>query len=392
MILLAFCVISLLAWVGVLLMPSQPCRVRERLEAEAPGGDLTAVSVLIPARNEAPVLSRTLAALAQQGVGLEVIVIDDGSDDGTAEAVLAASRRARGAAESGDAATVEPGKVRLLRGAPLPRGWSGKLWALQQGLEEVGRPYTLLLDADIELAPGMLGALLRHATAGDLHLVSIMAKLHCASFWERLLVPPFVFFFKLIYPFAAVNGAARSTAAAAGGCMLLRTSSLRACGAFESIRDALIDDCALAARLKGQGRSIWLGLSHSVNSLRAYPGLADFWRMVARTAFTQLRYSTAFLVLTSLLLFVVFVAPWLALGLVPHRPVAIVAVLAICLMAWAYAPVVGFYGLAPAWGLTLPVAALLYLAMTWASAVGYWRGTRAQWKGRVYEISGGRRC
>jgi hopene-associated glycosyltransferase HpnB len=311
-----------------------------------------------------------LAALARQGRGLAVIVVDDQSSDGTREAVARSSYPSL--------------EVRLIVGAPLPSGWAGKLWALQQGFAAVDRPYTLLLDADIDLAAGLLTALLRVQRARRATLVSIMAQLHCERFWERLLVPPFVFFFKLLYPFALVNDPQRRAAGAAGGCVLVMTDALRALDGFAAIRGALIDDCTLAAEIKKRGGGLWLGMSRSVRSLRGYGDLRGFWGMVSRSAFTQLRYSVAALLVASVLLIVVFVAPVasIAAGETPARMLGSAALLAMCLVYW---PVARFYRLSPPWLLTLPLAASLFLAMTWTSAVSYWRGRRATWKNRVYE-------
>jgi hopene-associated glycosyltransferase HpnB len=371
---------ALLAWLALLLAPWQPHRTRERLEADpsAPR-ELSDVSVLIPARDEAAVIARTLAALRGQGEGLEVIVVDDQSSDGTLGVCACA------AAEGPDAFT-----VRVLAGAALPSGWAGKLWALEQGLTLARRPFTLLLDADIELAAGTIPTLRRFAERRGAALVSLMAELHCESRAEKLLTPAFVFFFKLLYPFTLANDPRRRTAAAAGGCMLVRTDDLRALGGFAAIRGALIDDCALAAALKRAGGSTWLGMSHSARSLRAY-GLRDFWRMVSRSAFTQLRYSPLWLLAATVAMIVALLVPPVVLVtalLAPNAaawPVgAWAAALGWLAMSAAYWPVVRFYGLRSAWALTLPVAGALFLAMTWYSALAYWRGTRATWKNRSY--------
>jgi hopene-associated glycosyltransferase HpnB len=367
-------VVALLVWLAVLLSPHQPHRVRERLEADASvPDDLSVVTALIPARDEAALIGRTIAALDTQGRGLDVVVIDDQSRDDTRGAALRA-------AGSGVA-------VRVIVGQPLPPQWAGKLWALEQGLAGVERPYVLLLDADIELAPRVVPALLAAAKARDATLVSLMAELHCATFWERLLSPAFVFFFKLLYPFAWSNDARKSTAAAAGGCMLVRTDVLRQIGGFAAIRGALIDDCTLAAALKRQRPPIWLGMSHSVRSLRVYGALADFWSMVSRSAFTQLRYSTPLLLLATVLMAVTLLVPVagvVAAGVAGEPRLAAVSAGAWLALAGAYWPVVSFYRLPPPWALTLPVAAALFLAMTWSSAFAYWRGTRASWKRRDY--------
>jgi hopene-associated glycosyltransferase HpnB len=258
---------------------------------------------------------------------------------------------------------------------------------LQQGLQSVDRAFVLLLDADIELAPRMLPTLQREALGRNLSLVSIMAKLNCGTFWERLLAPPFVFFFKLLYPFALANDPERRTAAAAGGCMFLRTAALKSVGGFAAVRGALIDDCALAKKLKSAGERTWLGLSHSVASAREYGALADFWRMVSRSAFTQLRYSTALLAGTTVIMAIVFLAPLAGVAAAAWGAdtASIIAAFALAAMAAAYLPTVRFYGLPWAWALSLPLAGGLFLAMTWSSAINYWRGTRATWKNRSYE-------
>jgi hopene-associated glycosyltransferase HpnB len=365
---------ALLAWLAVLVAPVKPHRVRERLEADPTlPNDLRAVTALIPARDEAALIGRTIAALAAQGQGLEAVVVDDqSSDDTRAAAVRAAGSRL---------------PLRVLEGRSLPPGWAGKLWALEQGLAAVDRPFVLLLDADIELAPHTVPALLAAARARDATLVSLMAELNCETFWEKLLAPAFVLFFKLLYPFAWSNDARRATAAAAGGCMLVRTDALRAIGGFAAIRGALIDDCTLAAALKRERPPIWLGMTRSVRSLRVYAALDDFWSMVSRSAFTQLRYSTGRLLLATALMVVTLLVPpaGLAVGALTAEPrVAAVAGGAWLALGAVYWPVVSFYRLSPLRALTLPAAAALFLAMTWSSALGYWRGTRASWKARDY--------
>jgi hopene-associated glycosyltransferase HpnB len=372
---------ALLAWLAVLLAPWQPHRTCERLGADATAPrDLSDVTVVIPARDEAAVIARTLAALRLQGQGLDAIVVDDQSTDGTSE-ILAALASEKSSALA----------LKVVAGDALPSGWAGKLWALEQGFAHVRRPFTLLLDADIELAASTVPALRRSAEERGAALVSVLAELHCESWVEKLLAPAFVFFFKLLYPFALANDPRRRTAAAAGGCMLVRTSDLRSLGGFASIRAALIDDCSLAAALKRAGGTTWLGLSHSVRSLRAY-GLVDFWQMVARSAFTQLRYSTVLLLAVTLAMLVVLVAPPVALiaalldtearHAVPT--LGLLAASAWLAMSAAYWPVVRFYRLWAMWTLALPVSAALFLAMTWASAFAYWRGTTATWKNRRY--------
>lgn len=374
---------ALLGWAAILLLPSRPWSVRERFEPAAAGAsDLGKVAVLIPARNEARYIETTLEALARQGPGLRVHVVDDESSDATAALCRRAAARLRFGNDDRFAVAVE-----LIAGQTPAAGWSGKLWALEQGLAHASRPYTLLLDADIALDDRVLPALLKFAERRSLSLVSLMATLNCRGFWERLLVPPFIFFFKLLYPFARVNAMRSPTAAAAGGCVLIETRVLRSMGGFRRIRGALIDDCTLAAEVKRAGHRIWIGLSRAVSSRREYPELADFWQMVSRTAFTQLRYSLVLLLATTAVMTILFAAPLVALiGGASAAPV-LLGGLALAAMATAYAPVVRFYRLPLSWTLSLPVAAMLFLAMTLSSAIACWRGTRATWKDRAYESS-----
>ncbi len=369
------------AWAAVLFLPWQPHRVRERLEASAERPSLGDVTVLIPARNEAAVIDRTLAALARQGPDLEIVVVDDESSDGTGDACRRFAADAPPA--DGEAWTVE---LRVIDGARRPAGWSGKLWALEQGLRTVARPRVLLLDADIELAPGTIAALLERARTSGADLVSVMATLRAVTIAERLLAPPFVFFFKLLYPFALASRRGSRVAAAAGGCILVGTDVLRAIGGFAALRGALIDDCTLAGLVKRAGHGLWIGMSRSVRSLRPYT-LGEFWRMVSRTAYTQLRYSPALLLGATLALALAFVAPVAALVLAPSTVAAGAGAAALAAMALAYRPVVRFYGLPSAWTLTLPLAGVLFLGMTWDSALRYWRGVRARWKDRAYEVT-----
>jgi hopene-associated glycosyltransferase HpnB len=373
-VLLVGSALALLAWLVVLVVPHRPHRVRERLEADpAAPDDLSVVTVLIPARDEAALIGRTIAALGAQGRGLEVVVIDDQSSDGTREVAERAAAQAL--------------PLRVIAGQPLPEGWAGKLWALEQGLATVERPFVLLLDADIELAPRLVPALLAAARERDATLVSLLAELHCTTFWEKLLSPAFVLFFKLLYPFAWSNDARKATAAAAGGCMLVRTAVLREIGGFAAIRGALIDDCTLAAALKRARPPIWLGLTHSVRSLRVYGALADFWNMVSRSAFTQLDYSSGWLLLATALMIVSLLMPVIGVvvaAITGHWLLGVTSAVAWLALSAVYWPVVSFYRLPSAWALTLPLAAALFLAMTWSSALGYWRGTRASWKARDY--------
>lgn len=360
-----------LLWLAILLLPWRPWSTREVLEEGdslpvPASGVLDDVTVLIPARNEAETIQSTLQGLVRQGSPLKVIVIDDQSDDGTTE-------RARAVAGLPN--------LDLVQGAALPDGWTGKLWALEQGLERVTTRYTLLLDADITLEPGVLAGMLVKI-GGDAKLVSVMASLRMQGPWERLLLPAFIYFFRMIYPFHLANSADRRFAAAAGGCILLETEALRSVGGFASIRDAVIDDCTLAKRFKDAGYRTWIGLSRRVTSQRRYERLEPIWEMVARTAYTQLRYSPVYLILCTVLMLLLYWVPLVAL-LAPAPP-QLPAIIACIIMFFVYLPTLRFYELNAAWGLAQPVIAALYLAMAWSSAWRYRAGVRSRWKGRVY--------
>lgn len=353
-------------WCGVLLLPWLPWLNREVLEPSKTNldPDLSDVTVLVPARDEAAVIAATLASLQQQGQGLRVLVIDDQSSDGTADIAHQAG-------------------AEVLPGEPLPDGWAGKLWALDQGLHQVQTPLTLLLDADIELKPGLLSALLQLKRERGAQFVSLMADLRRHSFWDRLLIPAFVYFFKLLYPFAISNSRSRWVAVAAGGCVLVDTEALRGIGAFESLRGALIDDCTLARRIKDGGHRTWIGLSRGVVSSRPYGTLGSIHAMVARSAFTQLRYSFLLLLAVTALFIFAYWLPLAGLGLAPE-PARRWAFGALLAMMIGYLPTLHYYRVSPYLVLLLPLTGTLYLGMTWSSALRYWLGTRSSWKGRSY--------
>lgn len=359
-------------WLGILALPWQPWRTRERLEAGAKTieMDLSGVTVLIPARDEAEVIGQTLAALGRQGPGLRIVLVDDRSGDGTAAA-------ARLAAPAGC-------HLEIVAGAPLARGWAGKLWALEQGLRRVKTPLVLLLDADIELAPGLVPSLLAAKQEKGVALLSLMVELRMRGFWEALLMPAFVYFFKLLYPFRLANAKTRWVAAAAGGCILLEREALAEIGGFAALKGAIIDDCALARRVKASGRRTWIGLSHSAKSLRVYGGLGAVWQMVARSAYTQLRYSLALLLLCTLIFVVACWLPLLVLAVAPMLGAKLIAAAALAAMIAGYLPTLFYYRRSPLWALAMPAIGTLYLAMTWGSAIAFWRGRRTQWKGRTY--------
>ncbi len=368
--------LSLAVWIVLILARGGFWRADQRLDGGIPDREIWPdVVAVIPARNEAPTIGRTVASLLNQDYPgrLRVVVVDDNSDDGTANAACLGER------------------VTVVDGKPLEEGWSGKMWALHQGLAAAREPgteprYILLTDADIEHAPANLRHLVNKAEWESLDLTSLMVRLRCESLWERLLIPAFVFFFQKLYPFPRVNDPDRATAGAAGGCMLVRGTALERIGGVESIRDALIDDCALAARIKEDG-PIWLGLTGTTRSLRAYETLAGIWRMVARTAFVQLGYSTWLLLGTVLGMVVIYALPPLAVGLGAAWGDAFAlgwGFAAWLLMSIAYIPTLKLYA-RPAWtAVLLPVAAVLYTLMTIDSARRHWLGQGGTWKGRSY--------
>lgn len=358
-------------WLAVLLAPWRPWSTRERLagEPELPKPDPSLLTVVIPARNESRQIGPTLAALRTHLADVPVLVVDDQSTDGTAE-----SARAAGLAS-----------LRLIDGKPMPDGWTGKLWALEQGLAEVRTPLVLLLDADIEIAAGIVPRMIDEKQRLQVDLLSLMATLRGHGFWERLLLPAFVYFFKLLYPFRLANSPNRLVAAAAGGCVLVETDTLRGIGGLAALRSELIDDCALARKVKDSGGRTWLGLSRSVTSHRRYNGLGGIWQMVARTAYTQLRYSPLLLALCVLLMVAAFWLPVAGLfaPLVAARWLAAIALTA---MVLAYLPMLLYYRHSPLWALLLPLTGTLYLAMTLDSARRYYLGRRSSWRGREYAV------
>ncbi|MBX3638895.1 MAG: glycosyltransferase [Nitrosomonas sp.] len=356
-------------WLSLLLLPWRPTSTREQIE---PGSgldsnrNLSDITVLIPARNEAPYIQQTLDGLKAQGEYLQIIVIDDQSTDETAQ--LAQQKGSQ-----------------VIAGTAPPEGWSGKLWALEQGLRHVNTPYTLLLDADITLSRGIIATLKDKVATENCSMVSLMAAPPMNIAVERLLMPAFIFFFKLLYPFDLVNKSESRMAAAAGGCILVETQALHSTGAFSSLHNALIDDCTLAARIKHSGRNIWLGLSHAARSHRGYRRLRPIWEMVARTAYTQLNYSLILLLLCTVIMLSMFWLAPFAFLLLPDPKTYMISLIACAAMFYAYKPTLNYYHRSPLWAFALPFTGLLYLAMTWTSAMRYWRGERARWKDRQYE-------
>ncbi|WP_036485496.1 glycosyltransferase [Myxosarcina sp. GI1] len=345
-----------------------------------------AIWAIIPARNEADVLPISLPSLLNQDyVGsFSIALVDDQSTDDTTKV-----------AKKTASALQQTEKINIISGKPLPNNWKGKLWAVKQGIdfanEQTPAPdYFLLTDADIKHDRHNLTQLVTKAETEHLDLVSLMVLLRCKSFWEKLLIPAFVFFFQKLYPFSLVNNPNSSIAAAAGGCILIRRQALENIGGIEAIAQALIDDCALAKAIKfnsDKKNKIWLGLTETTTSLRAYEDLKTIWDTIARTAFTQLNYSALLLIGTVLGMLLVYLVPPISiiLGLAIHNySFAIVGLLTWLLMTVAYLPTVKLYQISFFWALCLPAITFLYTLMTIDSAIKHWQGKGGSWKGRTY--------
>ena len=369
--------VALLVWLVLVLGRGGFWLCRERDDRDQPPAPARWPSVVavVPARDEADVIARSIGSLlAQDYPGpFRVVLVDDGSTDGTAEAARAA-----------------PGAERLevLAGAALPAGWTGKLWALEQGVRRAGAPdYVLLTDADIGHAPDNLRALVARAEEGRCALVSLMARLSCGNVAERFLIPAFVFFFAMLYPFAWVARRDRALAAGAGGCMLVRREALERAGGIASIRREIIDDCALARRLKAQG-PIRLLLTERARSLRPYGGIGEIGRMVSRSAYAQLGYSPLLLAGTVAGMALTYLVPP-GLAILGGGAARLAGLLAWLLMALAFQPMLRFYRVSPLWGLALPAIGAAYTLFTIQSALQFWRGQGGMWKGRAQAIAPG---
>ena len=364
--------VPLVVWTYLLVGRGMFWRMRERDDCQAAQTPARWPSVvaIVPARDEADVIERTLASLlAQDYPGFfRIILVDDRSSDQTSAVAQSLDKR-----------------LEIISGERRPPGWTGKVWAMNQGfarVRETDAPdYVLFTDADIAHHRDNLRQLVIRAEGRRLVLVSLMAKLHCESFPEKLLIPAFVFFFAMLFPFSWANDRTRATAAAAGGCMLVRRDALIAAGGLEVIASALIDDCALARILKRQG-PIWLGLTRRSLSIRPYEGAGEIGRMVARSAYAQLGYSPALLCGTVLGMMVVYTSPPL-LAILAHGVPRIEAALCWVVLAAVYQPILRFYRLSPLWGLALPVIGAIYAGFTVDSAVQHWRGRGGLWKGRA---------
>ena len=334
------------------------------------------VTAIMPARNEAAVIEQTVKALAAQNYpgNLSIIVVDDHSEDGTGDLARKAS------AESG-----APAGVRVLAAPPLEPGWTGKLWALQSGVSAAtANPpeFFWFTDADVVHGPETLTQLVSRAEHKAYDLTSLMVLLQAESFAEKLIIPPFLYFFLMLYPPRRIANPKARTAGAAGGCMLLRSSALARIGGLAAIRDEVIDDCSLARVVKRSGGKIWMGLTRRSVSLRCYGSFGELRDMIARTAFTQLNYSALWLFGTLIGLLLTFVAP-VAIAFSTNARVWAPALLAWCLMSASFMPTVVFYRLSPIWSPFLAIAAIFYSYATFVSAVRYWLGRGGQWKGRA---------
>jgi hopene-associated glycosyltransferase HpnB len=369
--------VPLLIWLYLLLLHRGFWMLRERdaVPVAEPAAWPSVVAV-VPARNEADVIQQSIGSLlAQDYPGpFHVVLVDDLSDDGTADL-------ARGLGSD---------RLTVLTGSARPPGWTGKLWALSQGSAHAathvfddgsGPEFLWFTDADIAHSSDNLRQLVARAENGKRVLVSLMARLHCKSAAEHFLIPAFVFFFDMLFPFRAVNDPRSRVAAAAGGCMLARRGALERAGGIAAIRHNIIDDCALGRAMKAQG-PVWLGLTDRAVSLRSYPHIADIRHMVTRTAYAQLGYSPLVLAGTLLGLAMVYLAPVMT-ALFAWGISQLAGWLAWIIMAVMFQPILRFYRLSPLWGLALPLIGVFYAAFTLESAFQHWAGRGGMWKGRA---------
>ena len=367
--------LACLAWAVMILLWGRYWQAGPSLAPAVPSQPAPALDVVVPARDEAEGIEAALRSLLAQAYPgpLRVILVDDGSTDGTGSIARAL----------GDPRLI------VLNGQKRPAGWSGKLWAVAQGLQHTEKPeapLVLLTDADIVHDELHLATLVAKLERDKLDLVSEMVELRCRALAEKLLVPAFVYFFAMLYPFAWVNDPLRATAAAAGGTVLVRRRALERIGGIAAVRGALIDDVALARAVKRGGR-IWLGHSQLARSVRPYPDAASIWRMVARTAYVQLGRSPAVLVLCLIGMALVWLVPPGA-ALFAHGAARLLGLLAWASMAASYLPTLRRFRLSPLWAPLLPLVAAFYMAATLGSALDHHRGRGVVWKRRAYQDAG----
>jgi hopene-associated glycosyltransferase HpnB len=375
---LALCFLSFAIWIYLLVARGGFWLMRERSDASLPAPSAwPSVVAIVPARDEADVIATSIGSLLAQDYpgSLRVVLVDDQSTDSTAEIARKLDTS---------------GRLEVITGSARPLGWTGKLWAVSQGIarakENHPSDYLWLTDADIAHTPDNLRALISRAERGKLVLVSEMAKLHCTTLAERFLIPAFVFFFDMLYPFGWVNDPHNKMAAAAGGCMLARRDALETAGGIEQIKGEIIDDCAFGRLMKKQG-PIWLGLTDMATSIRPYEGMGEIGRMVSRSAYAQLNYSPFLLAGTVLGMLILYVLPPLtALG--SSGFAGLLGFLTWAAMAVSFQPMLRFYGVSPLWGIALPVIGLVYTGFTIDSALQFWRGRGGMWKGRAQAMTG----
>lgn len=367
--------LALASWIYLLVEHGRFWRSWPALERGVPERN-AAVAVVVPARNEAAHIRESVGSLVAQDYAgpLHIVLVDDNSIDGTGEIA---------------AGLPSAGQVSIVKGAALPPGWSGKMWAVHQGLAHQSArtaDYVLLTDADIVHAPDHVSALVAKAEREELDLVSEMVRLNCETAAEQALIPAFIFFFQMLYPFAWVNDSRRRTAGAAGGTMLLRRAALEGVEGVSRIRQKLIDDCALAKEIKQSGGRIWLGHSDSARSTRAYAKASDVWKMIARTAYEQLRHSLPVLAGCMVGMTLLYFSPVVA-AMAAHGTARWCGIAAWLLMAFCFQPTLRRYQRSPLWGFALPAIAAFYLCATLDSASRFYQGRGGGWKERVY--SGG---
>jgi hopene-associated glycosyltransferase HpnB len=371
--------LSLLIWLYLFFAHGKFWSSGPELQPAVPR-ELPEVDIIVPARDEVATIGPVIASLLTQDYAgrFRVTLVDDNSTDGTAAAASASAA----SVATASVAAASRGTFRSVSGQPKPEGWSGKLWAVAQGVAATTAPVLLFTDADIVHDTKHLSSLVARLAQPRVEMVSEMVRLNCNSIAERALVPAFVYFFQMLYPFARVNDPRSEVAAAAGGTVLIRREALERAGGIEAIRGALIDDVTLAKIVKKVG-GVYLGHSRLATSIRPYPAFGDIWRMITRTAFTQLRYSPTILLATVLGLMLVWLVPIAEASLADgwRRICGIVAFALACV---SYIPTLRRYGRNWLWALALPLIALFYMAATVGSAVNHWLGTGSTWKSRAY--------